>query len=338
MTDSEKTVVCKICGKENIEGKIFCSGCGNRLNAEKVDHQKNFICPNCGQVIVGIQNFCRNCGTAINWNIAPSIAADTPNMFSCVHCGHHIKPGENFCRNCGNKLNSDYLAHDSTIERVLSSPAKHWLTAKAVIIFFFSILASLIITALIAGDSREFSSIAFYFVLGGMTLYYFQSRKIDYKEQYFFNKETAQETIRALCYITLLAIGNILFLFLLLAMFREDPGKALSRSYLGDTSIWSIIFCMCILPAVFEEAAFRVGVQTDLEKILTHKRAFIVTGILFEIIHLRILLLPFVFTSIYLSYLKYKTRSVWPSMIVHFYYNFFVLVIVHIIAVNIYYT
>ena len=46
-------MICKNCGANNPDGKLFCSECGARLDDAKV-------CPNCGAVTNG--KFCSDCG------------------------------------------------------------------------------------------------------------------------------------------------------------------------------------------------------------------------------------------------------------------------------------
>ena len=49
----KRSMICKNCGANNPDGKLFCSECGTRLDDAKV-------CPNCGAVTNG--KFCSDCG------------------------------------------------------------------------------------------------------------------------------------------------------------------------------------------------------------------------------------------------------------------------------------
>ncbi len=332
MSSEEAGYSCPSCGKEHKRKVKYCTQCGTALiDAERNSISAGTICPECGEKIRAKHRYCRHCGKRIT---GINELKDAPEEYlkTCPECGFEVKKRQNFCRKCGNKLNQRHKRYDSVILKIMSPPSEHWVTAKSVIIFFFSILSSMILVSIFVDGTKETSSIVFYPILSVITFCYFTMRKIDYKKQYFYNEFVRNETAKALFIMTFLAIANLLFLFLFLTIMGVNINEAFNQSYLSETTIWSIIIFMCLLPAIFEEAAFRVGIQTDLEKILKGKRAYIVTGILFEMIHLRILLLPFVVTSIYLSYLRYKTKSVWPSMIAHFYYNFFVLSATYLLA------
>ena len=54
---------CKYCGKEILQGNMYCSSCGRSTIEENKKH-----CPKCGLVLEGKQKFCIGCGAKIQHN------------------------------------------------------------------------------------------------------------------------------------------------------------------------------------------------------------------------------------------------------------------------------
>ena len=80
-------MICKACGKENLEEAKYCISCGADL---KEDFQ---ICSSCGAKNSMDAKFCKKCGTSLN----------TKKV--CPNCGIENKKEANYCKACGTKLN-----------------------------------------------------------------------------------------------------------------------------------------------------------------------------------------------------------------------------------------
>ncbi|MDE5855893.1 MAG: zinc ribbon domain-containing protein [Anaeroplasmataceae bacterium] len=80
-------MICKVCGKENLEDAKFCTACGSLLS----DDFK--ACPSCGEKNSKEAKFCKACGKPLEVkNICPS-------------CGLENKEVANYCKACGTPLN-----------------------------------------------------------------------------------------------------------------------------------------------------------------------------------------------------------------------------------------
>lgn len=84
-------MLCKNCGKENIDDAVFCTSCGERLDNAKT-------CPSCGKVLQEDAVYCNYCGKRV----------DGKNL--CPACGELFEG--NFCPKCGT----------SVVERPVSEP------------------------------------------------------------------------------------------------------------------------------------------------------------------------------------------------------------------------
>jgi uncharacterized protein len=86
------------------------------------------------------------------------------------------------------------------------------------------------------------------------------------------------------------------------------------------------ILMICVQPAIIEELAFRGLILGSLRRVLSDWEAIGVSATLFAIIHLSILSSPHLFLlGLVLGYLRIRTRSLYPGMLLHFTHNLLVL-------------
>ena len=89
--------------------------------------------------------------------------------------------------------------------------------------------------------------------------------------------------------------------------------------------LWAIFVLLSVLPAIFEELAFRGVIQSSLEHVFDAREAWIVQAALFSVLHL----LPASFPSHFLmglcfGYLRRRSRSLYAGMLLHASWNAFV--------------
>lgn len=88
----------------------------------------------------------------------------------------------------------------------------------------------------------------------------------------------------------------------------------------------AMIFLFCLAPAVTEEIAFRGLVQHWLERAIRPMNAIILASALFTALHFTILSFPYIFAlGALLGAVKWKTQSLYPSIVMHFVHNLFVI-------------
>jgi membrane protease YdiL (CAAX protease family) len=97
-----------------------------------------------------------------------------------------------------------------------------------------------------------------------------------------------------------------------------------------DTSnpfLWAVLF-ICVLPAIFEEVAFRGFLYSNLEKVTTAQGAIYITAFIFGIIHLAVIsMIWLVPGGLIFAYLRMKYKTLWYGIVGHFTYNFTITVI-----------
>jgi membrane protease YdiL (CAAX protease family) len=85
---------------------------------------------------------------------------------------------------------------------------------------------------------------------------------------------------------------------------------------------------LCLIPGITEEIAFRGLIQHWLHTVLRPWRAILLASALFTALHLSILSAPYIFLlGMLLGWVKWKSRSLYPSMLMHIAHNLVLLVV-----------
>ena len=92
-------------------------------------------------------------------------------------------------------------------------------------------------------------------------------------------------------------------------------------------SSWGPILFICIMPAIVEELGFRGIIQHQFEKVVSPKVAIFAASVAFSAAHFNMLSAPYlVLVGILLGWMKWKTGSIYPSMVAHFLHNYIVVI------------
>lgn len=87
-----------------------------------------------------------------------------------------------------------------------------------------------------------------------------------------------------------------------------------------------VILLVCVQPAVIEELAFRGVILSGMQRVMATRDAIIVSALLFMIIHLSPLSFPhLVLIGLVLGWMRQRTGSLYPGMVLHFAHNGLVL-------------
>lgn len=90
----------------------------------------------------------------------------------------------------------------------------------------------------------------------------------------------------------------------------------------GDMPLWIMLFHVAVVPAVCEELMFRGIILRNFERELPPWVAVVLTGTLFGLYHLRFTqALPLILLGILITWLVWRTGSLWVVVAVHFVNN-----------------
>lgn len=85
------------------------------------------------------------------------------------------------------------------------------------------------------------------------------------------------------------------------------------------------VLLICIFPAISEEIAMRGLLQHWLQVAIRPAKAMVLASALFAMLHFTVLSFPYLFgVGMLLGWVKWKTGSLYPSMLIHFLHNLIV--------------
>ena len=88
---------------------------------------------------------------------------------------------------------------------------------------------------------------------------------------------------------------------------------------------WAVVG-ICVMPAIFEELAFRGVIFGALQRVLGSTEGLLVSALMFAILHLSVPSMPHLFImGLVLGWLRLRTGSLLPGMLTHFTHNLLVL-------------
>ena len=248
------------------------------------------------------------------------------SLGSCPYCGAPLVEGYYFCVRCATPhakvesvLPAVYVAPPSEGERIVRQAPHAWplfWTYLGVILF-----SSFVCLLAFREDGHAygiiFSSAAMFITTCVFAGLHWPSLAVQFK-RLGFGSGYAWLGIAAL--VPLLALNYVFHeLFLRSLAPIEDPLPAIRES-LGQ--VGAILF-ICVLPALVEEIAFRGLLQHWLQVAIKPMRALILASALFTALHFSVISAPYLFAvGMLLGFVKLKTNSLWPCMIIHFLHNF----------------
>ena len=86
--------------------------------------------------------------------------------------------------------------------------------------------------------------------------------------------------------------------------------------------LWTMLVLISLMPAVFEELAFRGVIQSSLERIFNARDAWLIQAALFSVLHLSPIIFPSHFVmGLCFGLMRMRSRSLYPSMLLHAAWN-----------------
>jgi membrane protease YdiL (CAAX protease family) len=137
-----------------------------------------------------------------------------------------------------------------------------------------------------------------------------------------------QAFLAGLVVLVALLVVNYLYHFVLIdALFDSIEIESEAYHEIFPTFAGLVIF-VCVIPGVMEEVAFRGLIQHWFHAAVAPRTAIVVASAMFSAAHFSILSAPYLFAvGLLLGWLRWKTGSLYPSMIVHFLHNFAVIML-----------
>ncbi|WP_081583612.1 CPBP family intramembrane glutamic endopeptidase [Noviherbaspirillum massiliense] len=256
----------------------------------------------------------------------PELRPGEPESF-CGSCGQALRLGAQFCSACGYSHLTEPASPSGTETRLpvtqVNGLANAHLNALMQVGELFGLLlcSSLVLGLISRSTSSPWADVVFNGIdalVAGVFL--------------MMTRRDVSPLLRApaisLRQASGLAGSALVFMLAMAAYFQliEKAGVPFYRataSYLEHGwPLWSMFLMISVLPAVVEEIAFRGVIQCSLEHVLGAREAWLIQAALFSVLHL----LPIIFPShfamgLFFGYLRLRSKSLYPGMLVHASWN-----------------
>jgi membrane protease YdiL (CAAX protease family) len=241
----------------------------------------------------------------------------------CRACNLPIKPTARYCPNCG-----AYQYPTQELERRMSRIQQNWPSVRNAIIFFLVYLCSVVPLLWLPEDQAANGMLIISVVDAVIILVFWAVSGIPAGEILRVSRSTPRFSAVALFILVPMLAVNLGYHHLLETAFGTGP-ILISEAYTrAGYSGWVAILDLCVMPAIFEEIAFRGLIQGSLGRVLKTREAIILTAILFAIIHFSVLSGPYLLgLGLVLGLLRERSQSLVPGMTMHFFHNLVVVLL-----------
>jgi membrane protease YdiL (CAAX protease family) len=132
--------------------------------------------------------------------------------------------------------------------------------------------------------------------------------------------------LSAIATYVITVLNNNLFILVLGLRDAEEHVRGTESFRSVQFPMVILVLSICVMPGIFEEIFFRGLVQGTLEEMMAKREALFVQAVIFAIAHLNPIgfFTYLVFLGLYLGWLRNKSGSLIPGMLVHFTHNLIV--------------
>lgn len=229
------------------------------------------------------------------------------NCLNCKYDNHNLAT---YCSNCGHKINNEKVGDYNV-------------SIKSISIFFFTLLAYIgILNFSNFNDSYE--SVLFADSVFGIIIIVFFWYNYKTTIRLFNLKKKSLSTIFKIIIIAPLVALVVYYIaqFFNQSVFDNSENTYYNQFIASPAPLFLSILSIGVMPAVFEEIAFRGIMFNELLKIMGLKPTIFVTSILFTILHLSLISVLWIFPGgLLLGYFRAKYNTLFYSILTHFIYN-----------------
>lgn len=261
----------------------------------------------------------------------PELDTGEQTPLNCEYCGKPLDNRYYFCLNCS----MPYTKVEYVLPRVsvpyLSDEKKVAMLAPSAIrifwMYFSLILGGGVLGMLIFGaDSSETSLNVFFSILFScftivIAIFYFKTLKPQLGKIGFLHPAAwiGFPILAGLLLINWLYHIKLIELVGLSDLLDDSKYSDIFPTY------GALILFVAVVPAIFEELAYRGLIQHWLQDALSPTKAVIFASALFSLSHFSVYSFPYLFAvGVLLGWLKLKTGSLYPSILIHFLHNWYV--------------
>jgi membrane protease YdiL (CAAX protease family) len=255
----------------------------------------------------------------------------------CGRCGGAWLAGRTLC-GCGYSLErpptaEEILAAADRHRRIEQTIARDQASLKSALWLYFAQLL-VCLSLLILGLTNDHDMMPVYFLVGDIAMAAVTMCWVCRRWNEVRPLITARVSPLYFIAAPLLALGTFVIASVIVDSFVLVTDMP-EVSYLDDFKRegygfgW-VVLSICVMPAVFEELAFRGVILESLAGFLKRNEAILVSALLFAILHLSVASIPHLcLMGIIFAQLRYLSGSILPGIVLHFTHNLLVVLAEH---------
>lgn len=245
-------------------------------------------------------------------------------LAQCAACQRPLRAGTLFCPGCGQSLDASAPGPDRRRYEAAAPGrfAEHWDELKRIGWLFGLLLATSLVHGLASRSETSPWLLAAMSAVDALII--LVAAGLRWRKLLFLLRIHA---IGARRWLEILAVSAA-FVALMTLYFGwlEHLGVPFYRATgtLADAGwpLWSMLVLVSLMPAFFEELAFRGVIQSSLERIFNARDAWLIQAALFSLLHLSPLIFPSHFAmGLCFGLIRMRSRSLYPGMVLHAAWN-----------------
>jgi membrane protease YdiL (CAAX protease family) len=259
--------------------------------------------------------------------MTPASQGHSDHPDRCAYCGAALNPRCYFCLACATPYKDEALVLPTVHEAAPTEGELIAQRAPAVLPIFWTYFCLVVASAvggyvLFRGGHDElvliFEIVLLFLVTAVLAGVYWRSLAVQFRRL---------GLLQPAGFLSVLAVAPLLGLnwtysSLLARLLPHETTSLLQKLREAGVGRGGLIVLLCVLPALTEEVAFRGLLQHWLQVAIRPARAVIVAAALFTVLHFSILSAPYIFlVGLLLGWAKWKTGSLYPSILIHFLHN-----------------
>lgn len=236
----------------------------------------------------------------------------------CPHCGGDLPPGGVVCPYCRSTLSG----------RLEARIHRQWTIVRNIIVFYAVYLGSILPLFWLSGKDRIYGMMVISVVDVGIILGFRSLAGESLAHMWRFDRKIWGATALGLLLLPPLLAVNLGYHGLLKRLFDLHSEPISGRFSEFGLGMAVVVFFVCLMPAVWEEVAFRGLILGRLQEVVHTREAVVLTSVLFAVIHAAPLSWGYLFLlGAVMGVLRLYGRSLWPAAVFHFLHNLAVILL-----------
>ena len=244
---------------------------------------------------------------------------------SCRACYQPISAGSKFCPTCGA---NQYPTME--LEQRMDHVARSWPPVRNAIIFYLVYLGSVVPIIWLPGEDIASGLLVVSVVDVVIILVYWSIARVPLGPVLKPTPEAGRWSAIALMVLVPMLAVNLAYHFVLQRLFDVEVVSIIDPFVNAGFPFWVILLEACVMPAVWEEVAFRGLIQVRLAEAVRQREAIILTAVLFAVIHCSAPSGIYIFLlGIVLGVIRARSNSLLPGILMHFFHNLVIVLLEH---------